>query len=101
MKKWFRIKPAIALLLLLVFMLTACSVPEDENKLSDITQPVSGEPSTDLNRDAYTTKLEKIKSVLEKYYMGDIDYDKAMEYFWKSIEIEQMLHIVRLCAIAL
>ena len=81
----FRRRPVFIILLLLVFMLVACSVPEDENKLTDITQPTGTEPSTDLNKDAYTTKLEKIKSVLEKYYMGDIDYDKAMEGLYSGM----------------
>ena len=84
MKQQFIRRIALILSVLLLLALASCSVPEDENKLSDITKPTAT-PATDLNADAYTAKLEKIKGVLEKYYMGDIDYDKAMEGIYSGL----------------
>ena len=84
MKQQFTRRIALVLSVLLLLVLASCSVPEDENKLSDITKPTAT-PATDLNADAYTAKLEKIKGVLEKYYMGDIDYDKAMEGIYSGL----------------
>lgn len=84
MKNDSRRMPVLAVILMLAVLLFGCSVPEDENKLSDITKPVDN-PSTDLNQDAYSAKIDKIKDVLEKYYMGDIDYDKATEGIYSGL----------------
>lgn len=79
MKKSFGRGIAAGLLLaLFVSTIVACSLPENENKLTDITSGVIN-PATSLDSEAYKTKLSKIMGVLEKYYMDEIDYDKAME----------------------
>ena len=69
---------AVLMLFVMMFWCVSCSVPDDENKLSDITGTPQG-TATDLDKDAYNVKIDLIRSVLEKYYMGDIDYGKAME----------------------
>lgn len=69
---------ATGLACVLAVGLIACSVPDDENKLTDITQIPGGDIQA-FNRDAYNMKIEMIRGVLEKYYMGDIDYSKMTE----------------------
>ena len=69
---------ALGLVCLMAFAVLSCSVPDDENKLTDITNAPSGTVTT-LDKDIYNVKLEMIRGVLEKYYMGDIDYGKATE----------------------
>lgn len=61
-----------------LFSVVACSFPDNENQIIDITQGAK-QPSSDIDQDACLIKIEKIKGLLEKYYMDGIDYDKAME----------------------
>ncbi|MBR5667265.1 MAG: S41 family peptidase [Lachnospiraceae bacterium] len=78
MKSFCRRCLSVLLVCLMMSLLLACDMAEDENKVTDIKSP-STEPAADIDQDAVSMKVEKIKGVLEKYYMGDIDYDKAME----------------------
>lgn len=78
MKSFCRRCLSVLLVCLMMSLLLACDMAEDENKVTDIKSP-STEPAADIDQDAVSMKIEKIKGVLEKYYMGDIDYDKAME----------------------
>ncbi|MBO4669578.1 MAG: S41 family peptidase [Lachnospiraceae bacterium] len=78
MKSFCRRCLSVLLVCLMMSLLLACDMAEDENKVTDIKSP-STEPAADIDQDAVQMKIEKIKGVLEKYYMGDIDYDKAME----------------------
>ena len=74
---------SLLLVCLMAMLLLACDMPEDENKVSDINTP-SGDPA-DIDSDAFRMKVEKIKGVLDKYYMGDIDYDKAVEGMYSGM----------------
>ncbi|MBO4696184.1 MAG: S41 family peptidase [Lachnospiraceae bacterium] len=78
MKKLMKRILAVGILCVLMLGSVSCSVPDDENQLSDITKTPGGS-SGELNKDAYNVKIDMIRGVLEKYYMGDIDYDKATE----------------------
>lgn len=78
MKSFCRRCLSVLLVCLMMSLLLACDMAEDENKVTDIKSP-TGEAAADIDQDAVSMKVEKIKGVLEKYYMGDIDYDKAME----------------------
>ena len=84
MKMMFKRILAIGILCVMVAGIISCSVPDDENKLTDITQGQSGDVKS-FNRDAYNMKIEMIRGVLEKYYMGDIDYNKMTEGLYSGL----------------
>ena len=84
MKSFCRRCLSVLLVCLMMSLLLACDMAEDENKVTDIKSP-TGEASAEIDQDAVQMKIEKIKGVLEKYYMGDIDYDKAMEGIYSGM----------------
>ena len=69
----------------LLLLIVACSVPDDENKLVDITPTVSTTISGNLDKDAYNAKIQKIQTLLERYYIDDIDYDKMTEGLYAGL----------------
>ncbi|MBO4484856.1 MAG: S41 family peptidase [Lachnospiraceae bacterium] len=84
MKSFCRRCLSVLLVCLMMSLLLACDMAEDENKVTDIKSP-TGEAASEIDQDAVSMKIEKIKGVLEKYYMGDIDYDKAMEGIYSGM----------------
>jgi carboxyl-terminal processing protease len=84
MKSFCRRCLSVLLVSVMMVLLLGCEMAEDENKVTDIKAP-TGEAATDLDHDAVTMKIEKIKGVLEKYYMGDIDYEKATDGIYAGL----------------
>lgn len=68
----------------LLLMIVACSVPQNENALVKITEPAV-KPAKDLDKDAYSAKIEKIQMLLENYYIDDVDYDKMVEGLYAGL----------------
>ena len=84
MKSFCRRCLSVLLVSVMMVLLLGCEMAEDENKVTDIKAP-TGEAATDLDHDAVMMKIEKIKGVLEKYYMGDIDYEKATDGIYAGL----------------
>ena len=84
MKSFYRRCLSVLLVSVMMVLLLGCEMAEDENKVTDIKAP-TGEAATDLDHDAVMMKIEKIKGVLEKYYMGDIDYEKATDGIYAGL----------------
>lgn len=84
MKSFYRRCLSVLLVSVMMVLLLGCEMAEDENKVTDIKAP-TGEAATDLDHDAVMMKVEKIKGVLEKYYMGDIDYEKATDGIYAGL----------------